>query len=112
MTNFELFTLIFHALNQEWEECKDKTLGDFLSEINPYLWKAEMSADPAYFEEFKTFMNGKSISSDYGFKYAKEYLKTITYYPNLDKYLADYDEDSWINGAKQLLAFLHTDQSK
>ncbi len=112
MTNFELFTLIFLALNQEWEECKDESLGDFLSDINPYRWNAEMSADPAYYEEFKNFMKDKVIGSDYGFGYAKEYLKTISYYPNLCQYLDSYSEESWVDGALQLLNYLHNGEKQ
>ena len=55
MNNFELFSLIFFMLNACWENCKDTELGQFLSGMNPYLWESEMSADPAWYEEFKEF---------------------------------------------------------
>ena len=62
-----------------------------MSEMNPYLLEKEGSADPAYFEEFKTFMKDKSLGSDNGFQHAKNYLATIDYFSNLDKYLEEYD---------------------
>lgn len=112
MTNFELFCLLYIALNQKWEDCKDEKLGDFLSEMNPYLWDAEMSADPAWYTGFKKFMQEKRIGDDFGFAYAKEYLNTISYYPNLVQFLSDYDEESWVDGANQLLDYLHGDKRK
>ena len=58
MTDFELFSLIYFALDAQYDEqkTKDEELGQFLSEINPFLWKEESSADPAYFVEFQQFM--------------------------------------------------------
>lgn len=111
MTVFNLFCLIYLALNQEWEECKDEKLGDFLSEMNPYLWNAEMSADPTWYEEFKEFMQGKEIGTDFGFKHAQNYLKSISYYPDLVRFLSEYDEESWVDGAHQLLNYLRGDEA-
>lgn len=66
-----------------WEDCKNSELGQFLSGMNPYFWEAEMSADPAWYEEFKDFMKNKSLGADNGFQLAKEYLKTIEFIPDL-----------------------------
>lgn len=50
--------MIYFALDAQYDEqkTKDEELGQFLSEINPFLWKEESSADPAYFVEFQKFM--------------------------------------------------------
>ena len=103
MNNFELFSLIFFMLNACWEDNKDENLAHFLSEMNPYLWEEEMSADPAWYEEFKDFMRNKTIGTDNGFQLAKEFLKSIEFYKDLDKYLDEYDQDGWNDAMYQLL---------
>ena len=103
MNTFELFSLIFLLLDSCWDDCKDAELGKFLSGMNPYAWTDESSADPAWYEEFKTFMKDKTIGSDNGFELAKTYLKTITIYPGLKKYLDEYDQDGWNDAMQQLM---------
>lgn len=44
MNNFELFSLIFLLLDERWNDCKDKQLGHFLSEMNPFAWTSEDDA--------------------------------------------------------------------
>ena len=85
MNTFEYFSLIFFMLDACWEDTKDTNLGQFLSEMNPYMWGTEDSADPAVYEEFKEFMKDKNLGKDNGFELAKEYLKTIDFYPGLEK---------------------------
>lgn len=63
MTDFELFSLIYFALDAQYDEqkTKDEELGQFLSEINPFLWKEEASSVLAYFVEFHQFIKDKKI---------------------------------------------------
>lgn len=112
MNNFEFFSLIFFMLNACWEDNKDENLAHFLSEMNPYLWNDETSADPAWYEEFKEFMKGKSLGKDNGFQLAKEYLKTIDFYPGLEKYLEEYDQDGWNDAVQQLMSQPHKGDGK
>ncbi len=107
MNNFEFFSLIFFMLDACWDECKDEMLGHFLSEMNPYLWETEDSADPAVYSEFKAFMKDKVIGEDNGFKLAKEYLKSIDFYQGIEKYLDEYDQDGWNDAMQQLLSQPH-----
>ena len=107
MNNFEFFSLIFFMLNACWEEDKDSELGQFLSGMNPYFWEPEMSADPAWYEEFKDFMKDKTLGEDNGFQLAKEYLKSIELYPGLEKYLDEYDQEGWDDAMQQLMTQPH-----
>ena len=107
MNNFEFFSLIFLMLDSCWDDCKDSKLGNFLSEMNPYSWETEDSADLAVYKEFKEFMKDKQIGPDNGFQLAKDYLKTITYYPGLEKYLNEYDQDGWNDAMQQFMAQEH-----
>ena len=103
MNTFELFSLIFFMLDNCWDDCKNDSLGQFLSEMNPYSWETEDSADPAVYEEFKIFMKDKALGEDNGFQIAKDYLKTVTYFPGLEKYLDEYDQDGWNDAMQQLM---------
>jgi len=54
MTHFELFCMIYYALEADWEESHNKEPGYFLSGANPFLFKDEGSADPEVYTEFST----------------------------------------------------------
>ena len=58
----------------------------FVSELNPFLWADESSADPAYYEEFKSFMKDKTIDSDMGYSLALEFLSNDIYYSKVPEY--------------------------
>ncbi len=111
MNNFEFFSLIFLLLNNEWEECKDEQLGQFLSEMNPYLWTDIGSADPAFYSEFLDFMKDKTIGEDLGYSLVNPYLDTIEFYPNMKRYLSDIDEETWKDSVQQLLSQPHKGES-
>ena len=103
MNTFEFFSLLFLLLNERWEDNKDVMLGHFLSEMNPYAWTTEDSADPAVYEEFKTFMADKSFGEDNGFSLVAPYLDSITFYPDLKRFLADVDPKIWNNAVQQFM---------
>lgn len=44
---------------------------------------------------------------DNGFQLSKEYLKTIDFYPELEKYLDEYDKEGWDDAMQQLLSQPH-----
>ena len=111
MNTFEFFSLIFLVLNNEWQDCKDEDLGQFLSEMNPYFWQTEDSADPAVYSEFKEFMKDKSIGEDYGYSLVNDYLDTIYYFKNLRKFFSVIDKEYWIESARCLLNQPHKGQS-
>lgn len=80
----------------------------FISEMNPFLWADESSADPAYFEEFKSFMKDKTIGSDMGYSLALEFLSNdIIYYSKIPEYFQKTSVDEWISAAKECLSEPH-----
>ena len=109
MIDFELFSLLYFALDAQYDEqkTKDEELGQFLSEINPFLWKEESSADPAYFVEFQQFMKDKQIGDDYGYALALEYLMTEKFYEGIPQYFSKISKEEWIESAKSYLAEPH-----
>lgn len=114
MTNFELFTLIYFVLDAEYDslEQKDEDLMHFISELNPFIWKEESSADPAYFEEFCQFMKDKKLGDDLGYSIAIGYLKTEYCYKKAIDYFLKTSLDEWKDAVKAYLAEPHKGDGK
>ena len=47
MNKFELFSMIYYALNNYWKENKSEELTSFLSDMNPFLFDDIGSAVPS-----------------------------------------------------------------
>ena len=76
MNKFELFTMIFYALDHEWDNNHKQELGDFLSSMNPFLFKDEGSADPAVYAEFCSVINGQ-VTEENSYDLAMEYIDSV-----------------------------------
>ncbi len=116
MNSFEFFCLIYFMLDHCWEETKDEKLTCSLSDMNPYLWMTEDSADPAVYANFQDFMQGKTLGDDNGFQLAKDFLKSLKdsseLYAGLDAYLDEYSQEEWDDAMRQLLSQPHKGQSE
>ncbi|MCQ2506976.1 MAG: hypothetical protein MJ113_07395, partial [Lachnospiraceae bacterium] len=44
MNKFELYCMIFLALDADWDDTQDEELGKFLSDANPFLFAGNVSA--------------------------------------------------------------------
>lgn len=110
MTNFELFTLMYIILDKENEKQgkSNELLADYVSDLNPFIWKTEDSADPAYFSEFNDFMMDKKIHDDFGYSLIAQFIKTNDeYYSSLEKYFLMTSKDDFIKTAKKYLSEPH-----
>lgn len=75
---YEAFKMLYYSLDYIWDETKDENLGEFCSNMNPFLWKGENSADPAVYSHFKKLFNEKfndECSYEEAYNFSKEYLK-------------------------------------
>lgn len=107
MNEFELFTLIYFALDAFYgTEIDDIFIHTVLSDMNPFVWTDEGSADPAMYSEYKEFLNGREISIDNSFEIAREYLKTIDY-ADVTPALKDVTEEKWLAVCKKYLEEPH-----
>lgn len=78
---YSTFVNMFMALDAYWDESGDETLGGYLSEANPYLFKDRGSADPAVWTEFeaaflKRFPTGYASVED-AHRFVRDYLAGI-----------------------------------
>lgn len=75
---YDTFRLLYYSLDSIWEENKDENLGEFCSNMNPFLWKDEGSADPALYSHFKNLFEKKyknECSYEDAYNFSKDYLK-------------------------------------
>ena len=66
-------------LDSCWEENKNETLGQFLSEMNPYMWATETSADPAWYEEGHPAIFVSLINSSRAGEYSSHPLNLLLF---------------------------------
>lgn len=103
MTKFELFTMIFYALDAFYDENAPEEINYFLSDMCPFTFADENSADPAIYEDFCEFVEGKEIAIENSLKIAKEYashLKAV----NVQEAFVDMTEEFWIQGCREYLS--------
>ena len=74
MNKFELFCMTFFAIDSVWQETHDETLGNFLSEMDPYTFADIGSADPAEYTEFCGFIT-EPINEANSYDLANKYVK-------------------------------------
>ena len=106
MNKFELFTMIFYALDLYYDENPSEELGQFLSEMSPFTFKQIGSADPAVFIEFCQFIGDDKITIDNSYEKAKEYVASITEIDIATPFQAT-DEEKWKRGCEQYLKTDH-----
>ena len=106
MNKFELFTMIFFVLDGYWDDHKSDDLGQFLSSMNPFLFKDIGSAVPDIYNDFCKMLGNRSITIDNSFAIAKEYISSFG---------ADYiseafgwmDEEKWKASCNEYLSEPH-----
>lgn len=80
MDSFELFKMIFYALDNQYDLNPSEELGNVLSSMNPFLFEGIGSAVPDLYVGFKEIFdkrfNGK-CSIEEGYDFAKEYIASL-----------------------------------
>ena len=106
MNKFELFTMIFYALDLYYDEHQSDELGRFLSEMSPFTFVQIGSADPAVYDEFRKFIGDRKITVDNSYSLAIEYTRNIK---DVDVYtpVSEVSENKWIEGCKKYLETEH-----
>ena len=105
MNSFELFCLIFYALDSVWDTSKNEELGNYLSNANPFLFKDIGSANPDVYEHFKKIIPGQ-ISLEDSFDLAVRYTETLES-RSISKALQSIGNSRWVEGAKAYLSSPH-----
>lgn len=106
MNRFELFTMVFHTLNHSWELNRTESVGNFLSEMNPFLWDDIGSADPAIYDEFSKFIKTDSISIDDSYTIASKYIESLKN-EEITKAFSCIAEKEWKAAVRKYLKMEH-----
>ena len=107
MNEFELFTMIYYTLDAYYEnDIEDPFITTVISDMNPFIWEDEGSADPAMYSEYIEFLNGREITLENSLSIAKEYIKTIEF-ADVTAAFTEMTEKKWIRYCKKYLSEPH-----
>jgi len=76
MKKYELFVMVFYALDHEWDQIRGQELGDFLSDMDPFLFDDEGSADPAVYSHFCRVID-EPVTKENSFALARKYIDSV-----------------------------------
>lgn len=98
MSVYDMFIMMYYALDAEYEEHPSETLELFLSDANPFIFKGEGSADPSVYARFKEAYK-KYGSDDYeGFSFVFEFIQNEC--PEaVRKAFAGLNKSEWVEAA-------------
>ena len=107
MNKFELFTMIYFALDAYYKDAinKDEDIRCLLSDMNPFVWKDCCSADPAVYNEFCRFVGEKQVTIDNSLEIAMEYVNTIKQV-DVKEAICNMEEE-WFPACREYLASDH-----
>ena len=105
MNQFELFCLIFFYLDTQWEETKDEGLGDYLGDMNPFLFKDIGSADPAVYSDFCKIIT-EPITVENSLALAKKYIASLND-ETVAAAFATLDPQEWLECTEEYLQMDH-----
>lgn len=105
MSVYDVYVLMFDALDTIYDEAPNMELGNYLSGLNPFLFEGEGSADPAEYDEFKdaymkvfendipTAENTFSFCRDYLDKNAPKEVINAFEKINIEDWIYSFDEN-------------------
>ncbi len=105
MNQFELFCLIFYALDSVWDETHDDALGQYLSSANPFLFTDTGSAVPDIFIEFCKETDERITVED-SYAVARRYIASLNNKAISEAFMT-ISEDDWLHAVKRYLANPH-----
>ncbi len=111
MNRFELFTMIFYALDLCYDDNPLDELGKFLGSMSPFTFEEIDSADSAIYEDFCNIIKDEKIEIEKSYNLAINYLKTIDSIDAVTLF-CNTTEEEWIEGCKEYLAKPHKGENK
>ena len=102
MDKYDLFCLIFLALDADWEETHDEELGKYLSDANPFLFTEKTSAIQDVYKDYCHFLGNSVVTTENSFELATAYISQLNN-PAVTKSFSDIDKEQWNEAAEQFL---------
>ena len=106
MNSFELFCLIFYALDAAWDAESDPVLGTWLSDANPFLFSDCDSAVSNCFADFEEWLGKREITVENSFSLAQEYVMRLRL-PAAETVFSNLSSERWVSAAVKYLSRPH-----
>lgn len=106
MNKFELFCLIFFALDSEWDKTQNEELGKYLSDANPFLFADIGSAVSDCYILFCDFIGKKQITIENSFDIATNYVESLNI-ETVSSAFESISKDNWVTAANKYLSQPH-----
>lgn len=110
MNKFELFTMIFYALDLYYDANPTEELGSFLGAMSPFTFKEVDSADSAIYSDFCKKIKRDKITVKESRDIAVKYLKSIDGIDLITPF-TNITESDWISGCNDYLTQPHKGQA-
>lgn len=105
MNKFELFCMIYYVLDADWDDSKNKELGEFLSSANPFLFDDVGSADSSVYTHFCDVITDV-ITIENSYALAKLYIDSLDN-DVISAAFTTINEEEWIESVKDYLSSDH-----
>ena len=106
MNSYRLFVLMYNALDCVYDLSHNQNLGNYLSDLNPFLFEGENSADSYYYEDFKKeFMKlntDKVYDADIAYRFCLEFIEKENV-KEVTQAFAEFDKKRWTDVFNSLL---------
>ena len=102
ISKFDLFCMIFYALDASWNDSKDESIGEYLSGANPFLFDDIGSADNSTYLEFCDKVDAE-ITIENSYQIASKYLETLENV-KLCNAFKETSEEEWKEGFTEYLS--------
>lgn len=93
---YNYFILFYYILDSLCDKENNEELSLFISDVNPFLFRGEGSADPAIYDDFKTICNAYKKAAANGYDITKIFVDQKC--PQCVKDIfSDITEEEWDN---------------
>ncbi|MDO4939934.1 MAG: hypothetical protein Q4E54_08265 [Lachnospiraceae bacterium] len=106
MNKFELFSLIYYALEKYSKDNPLEERENFLSGMSPFTFDDIGSADPEIYEDFCIFVRQDKFDISDSFLVAKQYVESIKM-PIINEAFSWVSDEKWEEAARKYLSKNH-----
>ncbi len=74
MSVYDFFVMMFYSLDHAFQKSPNEELRLYLSDLDPFIWADECSADPAEYEDLKSDFQKHGTTDAYGYVFVKDHI--------------------------------------
>lgn len=108
MNRFELFCMIFYALDASWIDSRSEAVGNYLSDANPFLFADNGSAVPEIYDHFCNIIQ-EDITTENSYDLAVKYIDTLDD-KDISEAFHQINQDDWNSSVSAYMSSPHKGQ--